>query len=114
MNTIGLKKVTFYFIRHKETKQIMPLAKRNRGYSHWNPSSDGILPSKMFLGVPRLLESKEQAKKCISLWFACQNGRRSMHQSSYTGEWDDIVDFKVDNRKKEDLEIIKIRIIKND
>lgn len=111
MNTIGLKGVTFYLIRHKATQQVMPQCIRGRGYSHWNPGSDEVISKGLFLNVPRLLESKKQAERCISMWFTWPNGKRSSYQS-YDGEWDDITDFKSDGRKKEDLEIVKIRIVK--
>lgn len=111
MNSIGTKRVTFYLIRHIATKQIMPLARRNRGYSHWNPDSDSIITKGLFRNVPRLLESEKQAAQCIRQWFNYPNGRQTSYQTHY-GEWDDIVDFKPDGRKKEDLEIVKIRMIK--
>lgn len=114
MNSIGLKRTTFYLIRHKATQQIMPLTKRNRGYSWWNPARIDTVESRpqiLFLDVPRLLKSEEQAKRCILQWFTYPNGRNSITQS-YSGECDDIVDFKEDGRKKEDLEVVKIRIVK--
>jgi len=89
----------------------MPLCRRNRGYSHWNPNSDSIISSKLFTNIPRLLESKEQAERCVIQWNAIPNGRVKGYQT-HDGEWDDYLDVKPDNRKKEDLEIVKIRIIK--
>jgi len=98
----------YYAIRHKASQSIMPLAKRNRGYSHWNPGN-GKPEVKIFTSIPRLLESEKQAKKCISMWFSFPNGKQSSYQT-YDGEWDDIIDFKPDNRKKEDLEIVEVEV----
>lgn len=98
-----------YGIRHKETSEFMPLMKRGRGYSHWNPSNLEAHKIYARLDIPRLLISRKQALKVISSWFAGQNGKHTSYQS-YSGEWDDIVDFKSDNRKKEDLEVVEVRV----
>lgn len=98
--------MTLYAIRHKETGLFMPLLKRNRGYSHWNPPE---LLKNIDTGVPRLLTTRKKAQQCISQWFTFPNGKRGVSQS-HDGEWDDIVDFKPDGRKKEDLEIIQLEL----
>ena len=115
MNTIGLKHTTFYLIRHIATQQVMPLCRRNRGYSWWNPNRKDdkeSRPKVLFLEIPRLLKSEKQAKKVIAMWRAFPNGKHSFYQSSYDGEYNDSIDFKDDGRKKEDLEVIKVRMVK--
>lgn len=106
MNSIGLKKVTYYLIRHKETREIMPQSKCRRGYSHWNPSNKNLI----FHGAsntPRLFINEKSAKRTISAWFYMPNSR-----NTYNNEGECELDLKDDGRKKEDLEILKIRIIK--
>jgi len=99
----------YYAIRHKESSKLMPEVRTRNGYSHWNPSNPNA-PESMFHNNPRLFDTENRAKLCIAQWFACQNGIRSIIQSSHTGEYDEIVDIKKDNRKKEDLEIVKVQI----
>jgi hypothetical protein len=99
----------FYAIRHIKSGKLMPEVKTRGGYSHWNPDNSTI-PEEIFLDVPRLFRFSKKAKKCIIQWFACQNGRRSFGQNSYTGEYDDFINFEKDGRKKEDLEVIKIEL----
>lgn len=98
--------MTLYAIRHKPSGLIMPLLAKNRGYSWWNPPQ---VPSNKELGVPRLLPTRKRAQQCISQWFATQNAHRTIIQS-YDGEYDDIVDNKNDDRKKEDLEIVEVEL----
>lgn len=96
----------YYAIRHKKTGKLMPQARRDRGYSHWNPDTkEGEMFSS--IGVPRLIDTRRKAAKCIEMWVALPNGKRSII-TSYHGEQDDIVDFKPDGRKKDDLEIIEV------
>lgn len=98
----------YYVIRHKKTGDLMPEVKTRGGYSHWNPNNPNM--PKIFWGVPRLLDTRRRAAKCIIQWFVNQNGRRHFAQS-YGGEYDEIIDFKPDGRKKDDLEIIEVDII---
>lgn len=108
MNSIGLKKVTYYIIRHKATRQVMPLMKRGRGYTSWNPSSTKE-EDKVFSAtdLPRLIWSKEKAKRVISVWSFMPNG-----YVKHNWDGDSDIDIKPDGRTKDDLEIVKIRIIK--
>lgn len=99
----------YYAIRHKVTGELMPQAKRDRGYSHWNPSNIEHKFNQA-LGVPRLIDTRRRAFRCIVMWAANPNGIRSGSQNSYTGEWDDIVDFKGDGRTSDDLEIIEVKL----
>lgn len=99
---------TFFVIRHIASGALMPQAKRNRGYSHWNPAAVG----KVFdvaLDVPRLLRTRNSAARCIAQWAACPNGRHTSYQT-YSGEYDDAVDFKDDGRKKDDLEVVEVSV----
>lgn len=98
-----------YVIRHKESNTLMPLMKRGRGYSHWNPSNPNAHKITVELNIPRFLSSRKQAKRVIDMWFSWPNGKTSGYQSR-DGEWDDTVDTKTDNRKKEDLEVVEVRI----
>lgn len=99
----------YYVIRHKATGELMPQAKRNRGYSHWNPGNTEHKFDQT-LGVPRLIDTRRKAAKCIVEWANLPNGRHSSYQS-YDGEWDETVDSKPDGRKREDLEIVEIDLI---
>lgn len=97
----------FYAIRHKATGELMPQGKKNRGYSHWNPSS----PEKFTeaLPIPRLLATEKKAKGCITQWLAMPNAKQS-YTISYEGHEDDSLVTKPDGRKKEDLEVVQINI----
>ena len=101
----------YYVLRHKATGEIMPQAKRDRGYSHWNPNH----PEHEFaarLGIPRLIDTRRRAALCIKQWAINSNGKRSLSTPSYwTGEQDDIVDIKPDGRTSDDLEIVEVDLI---
>jgi len=98
----------FYVIMHKATGFLMPQAKKNRGYSHWNPA---ILNNKMesALGIPRLLDTRRKAANVVSQWASQPNleVRRSM---SYEGSEDYSLDSKPDGRTKDDLAVIEVNI----
>ena len=90
----------YYAIRHKTTGELMPLMKRGRGYSHWNPGTVDEIKVYAQTEIPRLLKSKRQAERVIIGWFTCPNSR-----NDYDG------DIKIglnDNRSKTDLEIISL------
>lgn len=99
----------FFVIRHIASGLLMPQAKRNRGYSHWNPAIVGQVFD-LALDVPRLLHTRNSAVQCIAQWAACPNGRHTSYQT-YDGYDDDGVDCKDDGRKKEDLEIIEVVLV---
>lgn len=92
--------MTYYVIRHKLSGQLMPLMLRGRGYSHWNPNINKTVFSE--LPVPRLLNSRKQAERVISGWYNCPNSRNDTDGDMCLGP--------MDNRRKEDLEIIKVFI----
>ena len=96
----------YYIIRHKASGRIMPLMRRNRGYSHWNPSKNN-LKTIQELDIPRILKSRRQAEQCISQWNACPNMKYYANTSRWEGEDCDL-DIKPDGRKKEDLEVVKV------
>lgn len=103
----------YFLIRHKATSLFMPQAKRDRGYSHWNPAVntkyiDGGM--KAALPVPRLIDTRARAARCITHWAINPNARNTSRQS-YDGEWDDLVVTKDDGRKKEDLEVVEVDIV---
>lgn len=109
MNSLGLKRVTFFIIRHKATNQVMPQAKRNRGYTHWNPGNTEADEFVGALPTPRLLETKKQAEKCVSQWVSLPNAEMYWRQTAIDNEVQD-VRTKPDGRTKNDLEIIKVRL----
>ena len=112
MNFLGLRRVTFFVIRHKATGKVMPQL-RNRGYTYWNPSSTNPMNNlvKKDLNTPRLFESYSRASKAIAQWNAQPNAR-SVVNISYYGSDQEHVDYTPDGRTKDDLEIIKIRLVK--
>jgi hypothetical protein len=111
MNSLGLPRVTFYVIRHKASGEVMPLIRRGRGYSWWNPAVKQESHPPFMIGIPRLFANQRNATKAIEQWLVFPNGRRKGYQDS-TGDWDEIVVSKDDGRKKSDLDIIKVRLLK--
>lgn len=102
--------MTVYVIRHKATQQIMPLMKKNKGYSHWNPGRE---VQRKLIGrtdIPRILHSEKQAKQVIVMWKALPNGRMTFMQNTH-GEYEDDIDFKDDGRRKDDLEIVPMELV---
>lgn len=98
--------ITLYGIRHKATGKLMPLFKKNRGYSHWNPGSTYTheLVAKD-TGIPRLLKSLKQANAVIRLWYQNPNMERSF--STYPdGDEYDYIQTRYDGRIKDDLEVV--------
>jgi hypothetical protein len=85
----------------------MPQGRRDKGYSHWNPAH----PEHKFetaIGVPRLIDSRRKAAKCIQQWAACPNRRHWSRQNQWTGEYENDVDTKPDGRSSTDLEIVEV------
>ena len=77
----------------------MPQCKRGRGYTHWNPGNPNAHELFSATNIPRLIDTRKRAVACIVQWAAMPNSRSDMDG--------DIVLGKIDNRKKEDLEIIE-------
>lgn len=84
----------------------MPLAVKNKGYSHWNPNNKN---SKFHSGsdIPRFFSSYKNAQSCIIQWFSSPN--LTYKYSIYDGD-DSRFETTKDNRKKEDLEILMVKI----
>lgn len=99
--------MTYFMIRHKASGEFMPQGKRDRGYSHWNPSTEHEF--KKALSVPRLIISKKSAKKVIAMWAVMPNSRQHGYED-WDGEWTDDIISKHDERTKDDLEIVKVSI----
>lgn len=99
-------------IRHKATGELMPLMRRGKGYSHWNPSNPDSKPSQR-MHVPRVLKSRKQANACIHAWFNNPNARYGGYTNSY-GEDDYDVITNDDGRKIEDLEIVEVDLVEVD
>ena len=98
-----------FMIRHVTTGEIMPLAKRNRGYSWWNPAKprDTLVS---WLTTPRVFTTREQAKKAILGWVSYPNSRLTFRYGSYGEEDYDFHDITPDGRLRTDLEIVEVRI----
>ena len=96
----------YYAIRHKATNELMPLTRRNRGYTHWNPVSNiGI--QKVALNVPRLFESGTKAYAAIIQWAATPN-----LVIRYNEELCDTYrNTTPDGRKRDDLEVIEVELV---
>jgi len=99
----------FYMIRHKASGEFMPQGKRNRGYSHWNPSNQTEPFYGELKGVPRLIDTEKRAKRIIAMWSANPNA-----QSFMSSNWmmNDELEYrtKPDGRTKDDLEVVEVRI----
>ena len=112
MNTLGLKKVTYFIIRYKATNQITPQL-RDRGYTYWNPSSSNPMNNleRKNLNTPRLFETYDRAYRAIVQWNSLPNARPVVNLS-YSGSESDSIDYTPDGRTKDDLEIVKVRLVK--
>jgi len=100
----------YYVIRHKASGELMPQAKKDRGYSHWNPShlEHKFLSS---LGVPRLIDTRRKATACIVQWAANPNVERYFINDWETGHSEEAgLRDKDDGRTKDDLEVLKINL----
>lgn len=100
--------MTYFLIRHKASGEFMPQGKRDRDYSHWNPSTDHKFAEA--LPVPRLIDSRKKAVKIINMWNGIQNATFHSYQNQ-EGEWDEDITSKPDGRTKNDLEIVEINIV---
>lgn len=99
----------YCIIRHKVSGELMPLFRKGRGYTHWNPSNQKKLVVKD-MGVPRLIKNREMARRVIRQWIAMPNAEYSEYTNSH-GEDDYDIRFTDDGRKKEDLEILPVTLI---
>lgn len=90
----------------------MPLIKRGRGYSHWNPSKEHTLHKVTILDVPRLFSSKKQAERVIVAWNSMPNAEYRGYTTS-SGEDDYDICFRDDGRTKKDLEIVEAKLFYN-
>ena len=93
----------FYVIKHKTTGYLMPQARHNKGYTHWNPSS--ATPFRGALETPRLFTTANGAKKAIRAWFGSPNATVRYYED---GPGD--LKIKQDGRKLKDLEIWAINL----
>lgn len=94
----------YYCIRHKSTGELMSQMRRGRGYSYWNPNGDLKFQSvcdRLKLGVPRLIDTRRKAARCIVAQNSMPNSRNDL---------DGDIDIRVDNRKREDLEIVEVNL----
>lgn len=98
----------YYMIRHKASGEFMPQGKRDRGYSHWNPSTEHEF--KKALSVPRLINTRRTAARVISMWAAMPNSEFHGSQT-WEGEWEDDIRTTADGRTKDDLEVVEVCIV---
>ena len=54
----------YYMIRHKASGEFMPIMKRGRGYTHWNPSNPENNKIRMMTNCPRRSEERRVGKEC--------------------------------------------------
>ena len=94
-----------YVIRHKASGKLMPLMKRNRGYTSWNPSIR-ILPIET--DVPRIISGYHKARRIAKIWAREPNLKYSYSYNGSTGEEDYELDIKPDGRKLEDIELVLV------
>jgi hypothetical protein len=100
---------TFYAIRHKQTKELMPQSVWRGGYTHWNPGAKVTDSTYFKLGVPRLFTARNKATQSIVQWFAKPN--YALRYISDEPWADRELDIEEDGRKKEDLEIVEVKFI---
>lgn len=100
----------YYLIRHKASGEFMPQAKKSRGYSHWNPSNVNGHGMQQALPIPRLIDTRRKAAKCIKEW-VCNPNAKHTFTVSYEGHEDDSLDIKPDGRTKNDLEVVEVELV---
>lgn len=95
----------FFVIRHRATLKLMPLMKRGRGYSHWNPGRPDGEKVYAETNTPRLLTSRKQAENVIKMWVKFPNAHTHITESTWMGDGDEVLDWKEDGRSADDLMI---------
>lgn len=96
-----------YAIRHVKSKIFMPLMRKGRGYSHWNPDKNPTPTAA--LPIIRFFVSEKAAKLAARSWFNFPNARISGHQT-HSGDWDEDLSWKDDGRSLDDLEVVQLQI----
>lgn len=100
--------VMCYLIRHKDTGELMPLMRRGRGYSHWNPALTGNIVDAA-MNMPRMFPTRNNAQKAITAW-ACMPNSEYRGYTNHYEESDYDICSKDDGRKKEDLEVVMVEM----
>ena len=98
-----------YAIRHKATQKFMPLFKKNKGYSHWNPAVVDKEIAAKETGTIRIFAKELSAKLAIAQWYSNPNAEYRGY-TSYSGEDDYDLRVKSDGREKEDLEVVHFKL----
>ena len=95
-------------IRHKASGEFMPLMKRGKGYSHWNPvaQTEKIIAT---TNIPRFLPSLRMSRRVCSMWVTMPNAYMG-YSTNYNGDENYDLKWKDDGRKIEDLEIVTVNI----
>jgi hypothetical protein len=99
-----------YAVRHKATQQLMPLMKRGRGYSSWNPATavEGERQVYASTDIPRLLSSERAAAKVIAAW------ARNPNCHYWRTHDDEEMIVKQDGRQASDLEVVPMLMLERE
>jgi len=98
-----------FVIRHKATGKFMPLFRRNKGYSHWNPSNTEKKAHQETNHI-RVFSNLVAAKIAYRSWFITQNAEFAGYTTT-DGEDDYTTIDKKDDRKQEDIEIVEAELV---
>ena len=99
---------SYYVIEHKLTGKLMPQMRRDKGYTHWNPGINSCPDSA--LDTPRLIMSKESAKRIITQWYVHPNMTIYYYEDGNGGDMN--YHATPDGRKKEDLRILRVQLVR--
>ncbi len=93
----------YYGIRHKPSGKLLPQIRRKRGNTHSEPEA-------LKNAVPRLFRKASSAKIALTYWL--QGIWVQEFSSSYfePPEYDGNSPKKVESRKREEMEIVPIRV----
>lgn len=100
-----------FLIRHKKSRLFMPLMKRGRGYTHWNPNTEEGQKVFAETKLPRFFISYDSARRTIDQWKIGILKRTFSHGGYFDEDTSEYLDLKEDGRSKDDLEIVKVRFL---
>ncbi len=92
----------FYCIQHIPSGGYLPYLGRRRGHSYVEPTNDR---------PPRLFKTYNYAKFALDWWL---KGKWKEHSyQGYNGDYDiDLINIPQENRKTEDMRIVKVMLSK--
>ena len=88
-----------YILRHKPTNHIMPILRRNKGYTYWNPDN----PREV--GTPRLFSNKTAAINAVRWW------EEGQFYYSYDMDGDPTLRYRKVEGRKGMLEIVEVKLV---